>query len=542
MTESNNSNEAEKTKLFVGGLAPLSNATEETFEEYFAKWGKVLSFQLIKDPNTQRSKGFGFITFETSDSASNCLNYSSHNFEGKSISVKPCKEKERHDRGPNHHYGGHYGGRVSHHHHHQNHNSYRPPMPHYMVNPHVHHGNHYGQPRPMGYWGMNSPQQQQPQHQGYVRGHTGYIPNVPNHDHHDSQSNKSSSSQHNHSGGRNQKERNSSGGENTSPGRPSNNDDDLQVFVGGLPHNAGEKDLSLHFSRFGIIEHVSVAKDKQGGEGHKGFAFVTFTNKEDRDKSLDHSDHRIKNRTLKVEKKKPSSRKDQPRQNYNSSLKNSNGQNFSHPRSNNMKYEKPIPARHNGAERPVQTHTVDPNGIISPELANTAKVAYQQPVQQPINHHMINSGQYMMAHPMQHHYQQSTHHMYPPQPMMYQTQQIFHPIPQVNHLGQTMITQGQDPHQVYSPYMMPPVVQQPGLMMQHQIQQGQLANSQPPISQSPHAGHSGGYYINAAPNQLIHMAPQPTQQQAPPVLQATTNDQATNQQPIHKTPGRSPTI
>ena len=97
---------------------------------------------------------------------------------------------------------------------------------------------------------------------------------------HDSQSNKSSSSQHNHSGGRNQKERNSSGGENTSPGRPSNNDDDLQVFVGGLPHNAGEKDLSLHFSRFGIIEHVSVAKDKQGGEGHKGFAFVTFTNKE----------------------------------------------------------------------------------------------------------------------------------------------------------------------------------------------------------------------------------------------------------------------
>jgi hypothetical protein len=67
------------------------------------------------------------------------------------------------------------------------------------------------------------------------------------------------------------------------------------------------------------------------------------------------------------------------------SLKNSNGQNFSHPRSNNMKYEKPIPARHNGAERPVQTHTVDPNGIISPELANTAKVAYQQPVSVRIN-------------------------------------------------------------------------------------------------------------------------------------------------------------
>lgn len=44
-------------------------------------------------------------------------------------------------------------------------------------------------------------------------------------------------------------------------------------------------------------------------------------------------------------------------------------------------------------------------------------------------------------------------------------------------------------------------------------------------SQSPHPGQSGGYYINATPNQMIQMA-QPTPQTAPPVLQATNSDQA----------------
>ena len=38
---------ASSNKLFVGGLAHL-NHTNEMLEEYFSKWGKVLSFQIIK--------------------------------------------------------------------------------------------------------------------------------------------------------------------------------------------------------------------------------------------------------------------------------------------------------------------------------------------------------------------------------------------------------------------------------------------------------------------------------------------------------------
>ena len=157
------------------------------------------------------------------------------------------------------------------------------------------HGNHYG--RPMNYWQVNNGQHRYSQGGGYNQNiHTQH------HDMHDNQSIKSSSSQHNHTSGIGHHQRGhhhhissgqggqgggdngkrigvGTGGENavTTPNR---NDDELQVFVGGLPHNAGEKDLSNHFSRFGIVDHVSVAKDKQGGEGHKGFAFVTFANKE----------------------------------------------------------------------------------------------------------------------------------------------------------------------------------------------------------------------------------------------------------------------
>ena len=89
------------------------------------------------------------------------------------------------------------------------------------------------------------------------------------------------------------------------PGRKPRADDELQIFVGGLvrfkflhvtenfrnslfanywngkkPLNASEVDLQKHFEKFGLVDHISVAKDKNGGEGHKGFAFVTFVDKQ----------------------------------------------------------------------------------------------------------------------------------------------------------------------------------------------------------------------------------------------------------------------
>ncbi|CAJ0847415.1 8701_t:CDS:2, partial [Entrophospora sp. SA101] len=58
--------EQEKTeKIFVGGIAP--EVTEEEFKEYFSQFGVVKDATLMVDRDTGRPRGFGFITFESSE-------------------------------------------------------------------------------------------------------------------------------------------------------------------------------------------------------------------------------------------------------------------------------------------------------------------------------------------------------------------------------------------------------------------------------------------------------------------------------------------
>jgi len=55
-------------KLFIGGLAWA--ATDEDLKEAFASCGNVVSASVVKYPDTGRSKGFGFVEYETVDEAS----------------------------------------------------------------------------------------------------------------------------------------------------------------------------------------------------------------------------------------------------------------------------------------------------------------------------------------------------------------------------------------------------------------------------------------------------------------------------------------
>lgn len=52
-------------KLFVGGL-PFST-TDQELEAIFAEFGTVASAKVITDRDTGRSKGFGFVEFESDD-------------------------------------------------------------------------------------------------------------------------------------------------------------------------------------------------------------------------------------------------------------------------------------------------------------------------------------------------------------------------------------------------------------------------------------------------------------------------------------------
>lgn len=55
------------SKLFVGGL-PFST-TEEELNELFAAHGTIASAVIIKDKFSGRSKGFGFVEYESEEEA-----------------------------------------------------------------------------------------------------------------------------------------------------------------------------------------------------------------------------------------------------------------------------------------------------------------------------------------------------------------------------------------------------------------------------------------------------------------------------------------
>lgn len=59
-----------KKKLFVGNLS--WKATEDSLKPVFEAFGKVVSIKIITD-HTGRSKGFGFVEYETADEAENAI-------------------------------------------------------------------------------------------------------------------------------------------------------------------------------------------------------------------------------------------------------------------------------------------------------------------------------------------------------------------------------------------------------------------------------------------------------------------------------------
>lgn len=59
-----------KKKLFVGNLS--WKATEDSLRPVFEAFGKVVSIKIITD-HTGRSKGFGFIEYETAEDAQSAI-------------------------------------------------------------------------------------------------------------------------------------------------------------------------------------------------------------------------------------------------------------------------------------------------------------------------------------------------------------------------------------------------------------------------------------------------------------------------------------
>ncbi|KNA04800.1 hypothetical protein SOVF_196340 [Spinacia oleracea] len=79
-------------KIFVGGLA--STVTESDFKTYFDQFGIITDVVVMYDHNTQRPRGFGFITYDSEEAVDRVLHRTFHELNGKMVEVKRAVPKE----------------------------------------------------------------------------------------------------------------------------------------------------------------------------------------------------------------------------------------------------------------------------------------------------------------------------------------------------------------------------------------------------------------------------------------------------------------
>lgn len=79
-------------KIFVGGLA--SSVTDSEFKKYFEQFGNITDVVVMYDHNTQRPRGFGFITYDSEDAVDKVLLKTFHELNGKMVEVKRAVPKE----------------------------------------------------------------------------------------------------------------------------------------------------------------------------------------------------------------------------------------------------------------------------------------------------------------------------------------------------------------------------------------------------------------------------------------------------------------
>ena len=92
-------------KLYVGNLS--FNTTDQMLQDTFSAYGEVTSATVIKDRDTNRSKGFGFVEFSQDADAQKAKGaMDGKELDGRSLRVDEAKEpREREQRSNNFSFG-----------------------------------------------------------------------------------------------------------------------------------------------------------------------------------------------------------------------------------------------------------------------------------------------------------------------------------------------------------------------------------------------------------------------------------------------------
>ena len=79
-------------KVYVGNLP--YRITQEEVEDHFSDCGSIVEVILVKDRATGRSKGFGFVEFETEDQAEAATKLDGQECDGRALKVSIAREKQ----------------------------------------------------------------------------------------------------------------------------------------------------------------------------------------------------------------------------------------------------------------------------------------------------------------------------------------------------------------------------------------------------------------------------------------------------------------
>jgi RNA recognition motif-containing protein len=80
-------------KLFVGGLS--WGTTDDGLHDAFSRFGEIVEAKVITDRETNRSRGFGFVTFTEPDSATSAITEMNNaQLDGRSIRVNEADNQQ----------------------------------------------------------------------------------------------------------------------------------------------------------------------------------------------------------------------------------------------------------------------------------------------------------------------------------------------------------------------------------------------------------------------------------------------------------------
>ena len=79
-------------KVFIGGLSYKTD--DDTLKNYFLKFGELVDYVVMKDGQSGRSRGFGFVTYSDSSMVDELMKNRPHIIDGRQVEPKRATPRE----------------------------------------------------------------------------------------------------------------------------------------------------------------------------------------------------------------------------------------------------------------------------------------------------------------------------------------------------------------------------------------------------------------------------------------------------------------